>query len=138
MTKLVLRYFMSSTTGTSSLPCHSFDSCMGMNSMLKALYVPDLSSFQTLRQRGCCRRRVEVTKENELVDAMNDFDIVISVLPFSYDINVTRACIRAHVNGIDVSSARDDDERGSEGITYVMGCGATPGVTNVLARRGFA
>jgi saccharopine dehydrogenase-like NADP-dependent oxidoreductase len=93
-----------------------------------------------LNDRRLSVRALEVTKENELVEAMKSFDIVISALPFSYDVIVTRACIRAHVNGIDVSSAREQMEMNEEakkaGITYVMGCGATPGVTNVLARRG--
>jgi len=83
---------------------------------------------------------VDVTKENELVETMKGFDIVISALPFSYDIYVTRACMRAHVNGIDVSSTREQmamsEQMQKAGTTYVMGCGATPGVTNVLARRG--
>ena len=83
---------------------------------------------------------VDVTKENELVEAMKGFDIVVSALPFSYDTYVTRACIRARVNGIDVSTFQEqldmNEEAKKAGITYVIGCGATPGVTNVLARRG--
>jgi saccharopine dehydrogenase-like NADP-dependent oxidoreductase len=83
---------------------------------------------------------VDVTRENELVETMKGFDIVMSALPFSYDTYVTRACIRAHVNGIDVSTFKEqldmNDKAENAGITYVVGCGATPGTTNMLARRG--
>jgi len=93
-----------------------------------------------LNDRRLSVRALDVLQENELVEAMKGFDVVISALPFSYDVVVTRACIRAHVNGIDVASAREQMEMSEEarkaGITYVMGCGATPGITNILARRG--
>lgn len=83
---------------------------------------------------------VDVTKEKEFLETVKGFDIVMSSLPFSYDTYVTRACIRAHVNGIDLGTFQEqidmNDEAKKAGITYVIGSGATPGTTNVLTRHG--
>jgi len=83
---------------------------------------------------------VDANDEDALLESIRGFDIVVSALPFKYDNAVTRACIRARVSGIDIHTAREQlgmsAEAGKAGITYVLGCGATPGITNVLAKRG--
>jgi lysine 6-dehydrogenase len=93
-----------------------------------------------LNDRRLSASHIDVDNESELVQSMRGFDIVVSALPFKFDTAVTRACIQARVNGIDVSTTQEQLEMSTEaekaGITYVAGCGATPGVTNILARRG--
>jgi lysine 6-dehydrogenase len=93
-----------------------------------------------LNDKRLSTRYVDVDNENQLVESMRGFDIVVSALPFKYDTAVTRACIRARVSGIDVSTTQEQLEMSEEaekaGITYVVGSGCTPGTTNVLARRG--
>jgi len=85
-------------------------------------------------------RMVDASNEERLLDSITGFDLVVSALPFQYDTPVTRACIRAGINGIDVSTTREQLEMSADaekaGVTYVIGSGATPGITNVLARRG--
>ena len=53
---------------------------------------------------------------------------------------VTKACIEAGVNGLDVSTEEEqwdyDAEAKKRGILFVPGIGATPGITNVMARKG--
>jgi lysine 6-dehydrogenase len=93
-----------------------------------------------LNDKRLSSKYVDVDNENQLVESMRGFDIVVCALPFKYDTAVTRACIRARVNGIDISTTQEQLEMSEEakkvGITYVVGSGATPGITNVLARRG--
>jgi saccharopine dehydrogenase-like NADP-dependent oxidoreductase len=67
------------------------------------------------------------------------FDVVVNGLPWKYDLSVTKACVEVGVNGLDVSTeeeqwdfhttAKDKD------VVFIPGVGATPGITNVMARR---
>ena len=86
--------------------------------------------------------RVDASNNDELVGAMKGFDIVACALPFKYDFNVTKACIKAGINGIDLSAEENqfalDGEAKKAGITYVAGCGATPGTTNLMAKYGIS
>jgi len=83
---------------------------------------------------------VEINVENteKLINLMKDFDIIVNGLPFKYDEKVTEAAIVAKVNGLDVSGLQDLEKHNEEakkaGIIYIPGVGATPGVTNLLAK----
>ena len=84
--------------------------------------------------------KVDANNVEELARLMKGFDVVASTLPFRYDFNVTQAAIEARVNGIDVASTEEqyglDTKAKKAGITYVAGCGATPGTTNLMAKYG--
>lgn len=84
--------------------------------------------------------KADAANVKELAGVMKDFDLVVSALPFRYDFNVTQAAIKARVNGIDVASTEEqyelDKKAKAAGITYVAGCGATPGTTNLMAKYG--
>ena len=75
-----------------------------------------------------------------LVETFKDFDVILNGLPWKYDLPVTRACVEAGVNGLDVSTEEeqwDHDAAAKEkGIVFIPGVGATPGITNAMARRG--
>jgi len=86
--------------------------------------------------------KVDASNVNELATRMKGFDIVACALPFRFDYNVTKACIKAGINGIDLSAEESqfalDEEAKRVGITYVAGCGATPGTTNLMAKYGIS
>ena len=75
-----------------------------------------------------------------LVKLFKDFDLVVNGLPFKYDLAVTKACIEVGVHGVDVSTEEKqwayDTAARDKGIIFIPGVGATPGITNVMARRG--
>jgi saccharopine dehydrogenase-like NADP-dependent oxidoreductase len=75
-----------------------------------------------------------------LVETFRGFDVILNGLPFKYDMAVTKACVEAGVSGLDVSTEEsqwDYDAAAKEkGIVFIPGVGATPGITNVMARRG--
>lgn len=66
------------------------------------------------------------------------FDVVVNGLPWKYDLPVTKACVEVGVNGLDVSTEEDqwdyDTMAKEKGIIFIPGVGATPGITNVMAR----
>jgi lysine 6-dehydrogenase len=67
------------------------------------------------------------------------FDVVMNGLPFKYDLAVNRACVEVGVSGLDLSS--DDpqfdlhEEALRQGMVFIPGVGATPGITNMMVRR---
>jgi len=83
---------------------------------------------------------VDANDYESLVEACRGFDVVLHGLPWRYDLAVTKACMEAGVNGLDVSTEEsqwDYDAAAKEkGIVFIPGVGATPGITNVMARRG--
>ncbi len=84
--------------------------------------------------------RVDAEDYVELVKTFAGFDVILNGLPWKYDMAVTRACVEAGVSGLDVSTEEDqwdyDDAAKEKGIVFIPGVGATPGITNVMARRG--
>ena len=84
--------------------------------------------------------KVDADNIDELASVIKGFDVVACALPFKYDLNVTKACIKAGINGIDLSAEENqftlDNEAKDAGITYIAGCGATPGTTNLMAKYG--
>ena len=82
--------------------------------------------------------RIEAADDEALVRAFRRFDVVLNGLPWAFDLAVTRACVQAGVNGLDVSTEESqwdyDGAAREKGMVFVPGVGATPGITNVMAR----
>ncbi len=86
---------------------------------------------------------VDASDEDALVAVIRGQDVVVNTMTYHFGLQATRAAIRAGVNYLDLGGLHNtpkqlalDNEARAAGITMVLGCGATPGVTNVLARRG--
>lgn len=82
---------------------------------------------------------IDANYYDELVGAFKGFDFVLNGLPWKYDLAVTKACVEVGVSGLDVSTEEDqwsyDATAREKGIVFVPGMGATPGITNAMARR---
>jgi saccharopine dehydrogenase-like NADP-dependent oxidoreductase len=67
------------------------------------------------------------------------FDVVINGLPWKYDLPVTKACVEVGVSGLDVSTEEDqwsyDAQAKDRDMVFIPGVGATPGITNAMAKR---
>jgi saccharopine dehydrogenase-like NADP-dependent oxidoreductase len=65
-------------------------------------------------------------------------NVVISGLPCEYDPVVTKACVEVGVNGLDVATEEDqwsyDAVAKEKDMIYIPGVGATPGITNAMAK----
>jgi len=76
---------------------------------------------------------------NGMLELFPGYDVVVNGLPWKYDLPVTKACIEAGVNGLDVSTEEDqwdfDAAANDKDIIFIPGVGATPGITNAMARR---
>jgi lysine 6-dehydrogenase len=84
--------------------------------------------------------KVDAGNYEGLVQVFKGFDVILNGLPWKYDLAVTRACLEAGVSGLDVSTEEDqwsyDAAAREKGIVFIPGMGATPGITNAMARRG--
>jgi lysine 6-dehydrogenase len=85
-------------------------------------------------------RKVDADDYKGMVNLFKGFDVILNGLPWEYDLAVTQACIEAGVSGLDVSTEEDqwdyDAAAKEKDITFIPGVGATPGITNAMARRG--
>ncbi len=66
-------------------------------------------------------------------------DVVINGLPWKYDLAVTKACVEVGVNGLDVSTEEEqwdyDRTAKEKDLVFIPGVGATPGITNAMAKQ---
>jgi saccharopine dehydrogenase-like NADP-dependent oxidoreductase len=84
--------------------------------------------------------QVDANDYDQLVGLIEGFDVVLNGLPWKYDLAVTKACVEAGVSGLDVSTEESQwdyhEEAKAKDIIFIPGLGATPGITNAMARRG--
>ncbi|MCP4543280.1 MAG: hypothetical protein GY832_39710 [Chloroflexi bacterium] len=84
--------------------------------------------------------KVDANDYDGMVRLFKGFDVVLNGLPWKYDLAVTQACVEVGVNGLDVSTEEEqwdyDATAKEKDIIFVPGVGATPGITNLMARRG--
>jgi lysine 6-dehydrogenase len=83
--------------------------------------------------------QVDAADYDGLVRTFQEFDVILNGLPWKYDLAVTKACVEAGVSGLDVSTEEDqwnyDAMAKEKNIVFIPGVGATPGITNAMARR---
>lgn len=89
---------------------------------------------------------VDASNEDSLVEALRGSDVVISALgPFyKFGVSVLRAALRAGINFVDINDDYDateealrlHEEAQRRGVAAIIGMGATPGITNLLAYYG--
>ncbi|MCX8172309.1 MAG: saccharopine dehydrogenase NADP-binding domain-containing protein [Archaeoglobaceae archaeon] len=89
--------------------------------------------------------KTNATREEELLDVMKKKDVVVNAVgPFyKFGVPILKSAIRSKVNYVDINDDYDStiealnfkqiaEERG---VTAIIGMGATPGITNLLAKK---
>jgi saccharopine dehydrogenase-like NADP-dependent oxidoreductase len=105
----------------------------------------DLQRAQTLAQElGGGRLRAIQVDANDvagLTDTLRGFDVVANCTTYHFGLKVARAAIDAGVNYLDLGGLHNtprqlemDEDARRAGVTICLGAGATPGVTNLMAR----
>ena len=83
--------------------------------------------------------KIDVNEEDALRRLIRDADIVINALPFKYDYIVTKIAVEEGVSGVDVATEEDQfdlhDIAVKNNSLFVPGVGATPGTTNMMAKK---
>lgn len=82
---------------------------------------------------------IDANDYDRLVEVFRDYDVIMNGLPWKYDMAVTRACVETGVDGLDVSTEEEqwdyDQTAKDKDMIFIPGVGATPGITNAMARR---
>lgn len=82
--------------------------------------------------------RFDAENYEHMLELFPGFDVIVNGLPWKYDLPVTRACVETGVNGLDVSTDDDqwdyDEAARQKDIVFIPGVGATPGITNAMAK----
>jgi lysine 6-dehydrogenase len=85
--------------------------------------------------------QIDVSNEDALTERLRDFDVVANATTYHFGLIATRAAIRARINYLDLGGLFNtpkqlelDEEAKTAGVTICLGCGATPGVTNLMTR----
>ncbi|MBI4862873.1 MAG: saccharopine dehydrogenase NADP-binding domain-containing protein [Candidatus Riflebacteria bacterium] len=99
-----------------------------------------VASFKDRRLKAT---RVDATDVKALTKLIEGFDVVANCTTYHFGMNVTRAAIDARKSYLDLGGLYNtpkqlalDEEAKKAGVTILLGCGATPGVTNLMARYG--
>src|SRR5215472_2154726 len=85
--------------------------------------------------------KADAGDEDALTDTLHGFDVVANCTIYHFGMIATRAAIKGGVNYLDLGGLFNtprqlelDSAAREAGVTICLGCGATPGVTNLMAR----
>ena len=86
---------------------------------------------------------VDVTDKAGLVSLFGGYDVVVNCTSYKFGLAITEAAIEAKKAMLDLGGLYNTPlqlemtgQAEAAGVTIVLGCGATPGVTNLMAKRG--
>jgi len=92
-------------------------------------------------------RAVNAMNHTELVELLREFDVAMGYIgPFYFFENrIIRACIEAKTNYVSIADDYDSylaaeklsDKAKDAGVTIISGLGNSPGITNILAKKGY-
>ena len=110
----------------------------------KIIYlVREINSVKDLAKKFHAEvRYADVSKPETLVKAFNGIDVVIHAVHHEFNLNVMKACLRSKTNYIDLGGLyhytkkqlKLNEQFQKAKLTAVIGMGASPGITNVLAK----
>ena len=97
-----------------------------------------------LRSDKVSAKKVDVTKHRDLVKVLQGVDVVANATWYEFNVEVMKACLKTHSHYLDLGGLyhvtkkqlKLDKAFKKAGITAILGIGASPGITNVLAGYG--
>lgn len=110
----------------------------------KAIYLArDVNSVKNLAKKNDAEiRYADVSKPKTLVKAFKNIDVVIHAVHHEFNLDVMKACLKSKTNYIDLGGLyhytkkqlKLNNQFKKNNLTAVLGIGASPGITNVLAK----
>jgi len=87
--------------------------------------------------------QLDVTNPSKLANALKDFDLVMGFLPGKLGYSLTKACIDAGKDLVDVSFMAENplaltDNAVKANVTIIPDCGLAPGISNILVGHAVA
>ncbi len=99
---------------------------------------------RSFKKKNVTGAKVDVRSRASTVSLLKGSDVVINCVNYYYNLDVMRACLEAGVDYVDLGGLFHmtrkqlelDNEFRKRNLIAVIGCGATPGITNVMAAHG--
>jgi saccharopine dehydrogenase-like NADP-dependent oxidoreductase len=87
--------------------------------------------------------QLDATNQSKLVNALKDYDLALGFLPGKLGYRLTKACIEARKDLVDVSYMSENplaltDSAMKSNVTVVPDCGLAPGISNILVGHAVA
>ncbi|HZX11844.1 MAG TPA: saccharopine dehydrogenase C-terminal domain-containing protein [Candidatus Nanoarchaeia archaeon] len=107
--------------------------------------VRDPASVKSLAKRYCATvRYADVSKPETVARALKGINVVIHAVHHEFNLAVMKACLKAHCHYLDLGGlfhfTREQLKLHNafkrKGLLAILGMGAAPGITNLLARYG--
>lgn len=123
---------------------------LAWNKNIEKIMLADYDINKANKVADTCNRRYghkvdtikcDVNDFDTLVDLIKGYDVCINEVNYYYNCMVMEACLKAHVNYIDIGGlyvetikqVEYDQQFKDAGLLAIIGIGGTPGVTNVCA-----
>ena len=110
----------------------------------KIIYLArDVGSVENLAKKNDAEvRYADVSKPKTLAKAFNGIDVVIHAVHHEFNLDVMEACLKSKTNYIDLGGLyhytkkqlKLNKQFKKNNLTAIIGMGASPGITNVLAK----
>ena len=110
----------------------------------KIIYLArDVGSVENLAKKNDAEvRYADVSKPKTLVKAFNGIDVLIHAVHHEFNLDVMKACLKSKTNYIDLGGLyhytkkqlKLNKQFKKNNLTAIIGMGASPGITNVLAK----
>jgi len=110
----------------------------------KIIYLArDVGSVENLAKKNDAKvRYADVSKPKTLAKAFNGIDVVIHAVHHEFNLDVMEACLKSKTNYIDLGGLyhytkkqlKLNKQFKKNNLTAIIGIGASPGITNVLAK----
>lgn len=99
------------------------------------------SSFNSRRVKA---KQVDVSNIQKTAAVLKGANVAINCVQYQFNLHVMRACLKANAHYVDLGGLfhmtlkqlKLDSAFKKKNLTAILGCGATPGITNVLAAYG--
>ncbi len=95
-------------------------------------------TFKSNRVRA---RKIDINNEKQLVNLLKRTDVCVNCLQYEFNVQVMKACVKAKTNYLDLGGLVHETKKQLKlnnefkkiGKIAILGCGGTPGITNVMA-----
>ena len=102
----------------------------------------DVNKIKHLEKKNISLRSADVSNINSLVKAFRGVDVVIHAVHHEFNLNVMNACLKSKSHYVDLGGLyhytkkqlKLNNKFQNARLTAVLGMGAAPGITNVLAK----
>lgn len=99
---------------------------------------------QSFKRKNVIGRKVDIKNKDELAELLKGSDVVVNCSNYYNNLNVMNACLQAKCNYLDLGGLfhitkkqlKLHNQFKRRKLIAVLGCGSTPGITNVLAEYG--